>query len=68
MVDSAFVFEHPRQLGCSQTVTGVTVMTRTQAQVGPGGARRVPRGPRKGPIKEVVRERAVKAKVDAVCF
>jgi hypothetical protein len=52
--------------GCSQGVTGVTVVT------GPSGAlegpRRVPRVPRKGPRKEAAREKAVKAKVDAFCF
>jgi hypothetical protein len=34
----------------------------------PGGPRRVSRGPRKGPKKKAAQERAVKAKVDAVCF
>jgi hypothetical protein len=34
----------------------------------PGGPQKGPQGTRKGPRKEAARERAVKAKVDAVCF
>jgi hypothetical protein len=43
-------------------------VTGPWAQRTPGGPRTVPGGPRKGPRKEAARERAVKAKVDAVCF
>jgi hypothetical protein len=51
--------------GRSQMVRGVTVVAGPWA---PGGLRRVPRGPRNGPRKKAARERAVKAKVDAVCL
>jgi hypothetical protein len=58
------IYENDDQ-GRSQGSTGVTVVRGPQAQGGPEGS---PGGPRKGPRKKAARERAVKAKIGAVCL